>query len=139
MPKVAIATATMLAVGLVGSASSEQRTANNYRFEVVDMEVGLGWDAEVRVRLIHLPDERLVSGAVIYDHRFELLMSVYKVVTSRMVEGATPPLDLSVDEGNGVYRILSALPLQGDWRATLTARVPGEVLPVRGSVALRAR
>lgn len=139
MPKVAIASATMLAMGLVGGASSEQRTANNYRFEVVDMEVGLGWDAEVRVRLIHLPDERLVSGAVIYDHRFELLMSVYKVVTSRMVEGANPPLDLSVDEGNGVYRILSALPLRGNWQATLTARVPGEVLPVRGTVALRAR
>ena len=130
--------AAMLALAVAGCASQSQPTASNYRFEVVDAQVHPSRDAQVRVRLVHLPDNRPVSGAVIYDHRFEMWMTGYKVVTSRMIEGTNPPPILALDEGNGIYRVHAELPMAGEWRATLTARVPGEALPVRSTVAVRA-
>ena len=133
------AAATMLALVVAGCASSSQQTASNYRFEAVDTQVHPSRDAEIRVRLVHLPDNRPVPGAVIYDHRFEMWMSGHKVITSRMVEGRNPPPILAVDEGNGIYRVHAELPMTGDWQATLTARVPGEALPVRDTVAIKAR
>lgn len=136
---IGLAFATMLAQALVGCASPSQQTAANYRFEVIDPQVRPGRDTEMRVRLVHLPENRPVGGATIYEHRFEMLMSGYKVVTSLMVEGANPPPVLAVEEGNGVYRVHAQLPMAGNWQATLMARVPGEALPARGTVTVRAR
>ena len=56
-----------------------------------------------------------------------------------MVEGANPPPVLTADEGGGVYRVHAGLPMQGNWQATLRARVPGEVLPVRGTFPIKVR
>ena len=131
--------ALALALGLAGCALIEQPTASNYQFQPVDSQVRPSRDAEVLVRLVHLPDNRPVTGAVIYDHRFTMMMTGYKVSTSLMVEGDHPPAVLATDEGNGIYRVHSVLPMRGDWRATLTARVPGEPLPVRSTVTIKAR
>lgn len=141
MPRMAIraVAAATLALSVAGCASLFPPIARDYRFEAVDRQVRPSRDAEMRVRLVHLPDNRPVSGAVITEHRFTMLMSHYKMTTTLMVEGADPPPVLAVDEGNGVYRVHAQLPMAGDWRATLTARVPGEALPVRGTAAIRVR
>lgn len=134
----AFAAASAIALGTAGPAVAED-FAKGYRFEAVDPHVQHSRDAEVLVRLVHVVDNKPVTGAVINEHRFEMFMSGTKIVTSLMVEGREPPPILAVAQGNGVYRLHAQLPMAGDWRATLTAHVPGEALPVRDSVTIRAR
>lgn len=126
-----------LAAALAACASAPP--SSDYRFELLDQQVRRSPNAEVRVRLVHLPDNRPVSGAVIYEHRFDMPMSGYKVATSRMVRGPNPPPIATVEEGNGVYRVHADVPMAGEWMMTLVARVPGEVQPVRGRVPMRVR
>lgn len=127
-----------VALGFVGCAANPP-AATGYRFEAVDTQVRPSRDAEVRVRLIRMQNNQPVPGATIYEHRFEMWMSGYKVITSNMVEGRTGPPILAIDEGSGVYRVHAQLPMAGDWQATLVARVPGETLPIRERVSILAR
>lgn len=93
MPRTAIraADAATLASSVAGCASLFPPTARDDRFEAADTQVPPSRDAEMRVRLVHLPDNRPVSGAAITEHRFTMLMSHCKMVTTLMVEGADPP------------------------------------------------
>lgn len=91
------------------------------------------------MRLVHLPDGRPVTGAVITKHKFEMSMPNAKIITTLMVEGAGPPPVATVEEGNGVYLVHSVVPMAGNWTMVLEARVPGEPEPVEGSMLLRVR
>ncbi|PZR08505.1 YtkA-like [Roseomonas rosea] len=135
MPNVVLRTAAVvLAIGVAGCASPGDQAADNYRFELLSSSVRRSPDAEIRVRLVKLPENQPVSGATVYEHRFSMFMSGYKISSSVMTEGANPPPVIAVDEGNGVYRVHAQLPMPGQWSATLSARVPGETLPVRSTV-----
>ncbi|WP_424138435.1 FixH family protein [Roseomonas chloroacetimidivorans] len=123
-----------IAIVAAGCASPTEKTADNYRFEVLDSQVRRGPDAQLRVRLVKLPEGQPVSGATVYEHRFDMFMSGYKISSWTMTEGSNPPPVIAVDEGNGVYRVHAQLPMAGAWTATLAARVPGETLPVRSTV-----
>ena len=132
--------ALSLSVLTLSACVSGAETSNlNYRFEALDQQVAPSPNAEIRVRLVRLADNRPVSGAVITDHRFEMWMSTYKVSTSVMVEGRETPGILAREEGQGVYRVHAQLPMAGSWQATLTARVPGESVPVRGRLQIQVR
>lgn len=113
------------------------------------------------MRLLHLPDNRPVSGATIHEHasnmphRADAAAGGYAgaparvapgpgampetVFPSPMAEGPNPPPVPTVEESNGVYRVHAALPMAGDWTLTLVARVPGETEPVRGQFNIRVR
>lgn len=133
-----ISSLAAVALGVVGCATNPP-AATGYRFEALDTQVRPSRDAEVRVRLVRMQTNQPVPGATIYEHRFEMFMSGYKMITSSMVEGETGPPILAVDEGAGVYRVHAQLPMAGDWQATLVARVPGESLPIRERFRIRAR
>ena len=100
MPRIAngaAAAAAILALSVVGCALLFPPTARDYRFEAVDAQVRPSRDAEVRVRLVHVPDNRPVGGAAITEHRFTMLMPHQKMTTTLMVEGADPSPVLAVD------------------------------------------
>lgn len=124
---------------LVAGCATTTAASRNYRFEVLDQQVRPSRDAEVRVRLVHVPDGRPVTGAAITEHRFEMFMPNYKVMTTLMVEGAGPPPVDTVEEGNGIYRVHAVVPMPGRWSMTLVARVPGEPEPIQGRVPLNVR
>lgn len=127
--------AAALAVAVAGCASAFQSSSERYRFELVDSQVRAGGQGtQLRVRLVHLPDNRPVTGAEIYGQRLGMWMSGYKTVTSRMAAAVGP----AEAEGHGVYRMHAELPMSGEWSLSLTARVPGEAQPVRGTVRIRA-
>ena len=148
-----------LAAVLAGCSAAPQ--PSGYRFELLSPHVPPSQNAEVRVRLLHLPDSRPVTGANIYEHasdmahRADTSASGYAgslarvtpglgampptVFPSWMAEGPNPPPVPAVEEGNGVYRVHATLPMAGDWMLTLVARVPGEAEPVRGRFKISVR
>ncbi|MCB4824476.1 FixH family protein [Roseicella aerolata] len=148
-----------LAAALAGCAAAPK--SENYRFELLSQQVPPSQNAEVRVRLLHLPDNRPVSGAVVYEHQSEMMHRPDTqareygssparaspglgapppiVFPARMGEGPNPPPTPAADEGNGVYRVHAVLPMSGVWTLTLVARVPGEAAPVRSELQVRVQ
>src|SRR4051794_35097258 len=98
-----------LLVILLAGCAEMSATSRRYRFEVLDQQVRPSANAEVRVRLVHLPDDRPVTGAVITKHKFEMSMPNAKIITTLMIEGAGPPPVATVEEGNGIYRVRSVV------------------------------
>lgn len=126
--------AAALAVAVAGRASAFQTSSESYRFELVDPQVRASYqNTQLRVRLVHLPDNRPVTGATIYSERLGMWMSGYKTATPRMTAEVGP----AEAEGNGVYRLPAELPMAGEWGLYLTARVPGEAQPVHGTIRVR--
>ena len=158
-PAVQTLCAMALAATLASCAAAPK--SENYRFELLSQQVPPSQNAEVRVRLLHLPDNRPVAGAVVYEHQSEMVhrpdtqaredrSSPVRVAPgiaappaivfpSRMGEGPNPPPVPAVEEGNGVYRVHAVLPMAGAWTLTLVARVPGEAAPVRSELPVRVQ
>lgn len=127
-------------IALAGCTGTEEPVASRaFRFELVEPSVRVGRDTTLRVRLLRLADNQPVRGAVFTAHRFEMWMSNFKVATSLMVEGRAPIAAIATEEAPGVYLIHAVVPMAGSWEAWLTAQVPGEAAPVRGSVRFVAR
>lgn len=119
---------------VAGCANAFQTSSESYRFEPVGSPVRTQQgDTQLRVRLVHLPDNRSVTDAEILDQQLGMWMSGYKAATFMM----TAPVGPAEPEGNGIYRLHARLPMAGEWRLTLTARVPNEASPVRGTVRIR--
>jgi ABC-type uncharacterized transport system auxiliary subunit len=68
--------AAALAAVVAGCASAFQTSSENYRFELVDPQVRASHreTTELRLRLVHLPDNRPVVGAVIDNQRLGMWM-----------------------------------------------------------------
>lgn len=126
--------ATTLVLALSGCAATPQRASGDYRFEALPSAVRASRDAEISVRLVRNSDGSPVRGAVITEHRFEMMMGGYKVVSYNMIEGRGGPAVLAVEEPAGVYRVHAQLPMAGTWQATLTAQIPGSTETFRGTV-----
>lgn len=151
--------AMVLAAALAGCTATPK--SGGYRFELLSHQVPASRNAEVRVRLLHLPDGRPVIGATVYEHRSEMPHRAdmpadgygaspariapglgampATVLPSWMGEGPSPPPVPAIDEGNGIYRVHAVLPMAGAWTLTLVARVPGEAEPVRGEFTVGVR
>lgn len=158
-PAVRALCAVALAAALAGCTSTPE--PRGYRFELLSHQVPASQNAEVRVRLMHLPDNRPVTGATIYEHRSDMPHRAdastggygaplprlapglgampATVLPSWMGEGPNPPPVPAIDEGNGIYRVHAVLPMAGAWTLTLVARVPGETEPVRGELTVGVR
>lgn len=158
-PVVRMLCSMALATALASCAAAPK--SESYRFELLSQQVSASQNAEVRVRLLHLPDNRPVTGAVVEEHQSEMVHRLDAqareygsspvrvspgigapppiVFPSRMGEGPNPPPVPAVDEGNGVYRVHAVLPMDGVWTLTLVARVPGEAAPVRSELPVRVQ
>ena len=66
-----------LAAALAGCAAAPK--SENYRFELLSQQVPPSQNAEVRVRLLHLPDNRPVSGAVVYEHQSLVVRQIRRI------------------------------------------------------------
>lgn len=102
----------------------------DYRFEAVQPQVKSGDDAQIAVRLVHVPSGKPVENAVIFQTRLDMS----PMGMSDMTAKATP---VKTNEP-GLYTFRAPLGMDGNWAMQLNAKVPGETDTVRGSIKFKA-
>ena len=101
----------------------------DYRFELVQASsAGPGKTTVVKLRLVHIPDGKAVSGAIITQTKFDM-------GPEGMADMSGPAKTTAATEP-GVYQIEIQPSMAGKWALTLSARVQGEPETVRGTVAV---
>ena len=102
--------------------------ARDYAFQPVSVEVKKGEDVTIAVRLIRKVTRKPVVDAVVTPVRIDM---------AGMAEMTSPVTVLPASEP-GVYAFKTNLSMEGRWRFSVTAKVPGERDAVVGRVVLKA-
>ena len=102
----------------------------DYRFEAVPPQVKAGNNAQITVRLIHVPTGKPVTNAVIFQTRLDMSPMGMKDMTAKAIP-------VKVEEP-GLYKFQAPLDMAGDWALQLSAKVPGENDTIQGSVKITA-
>lgn len=120
-------TARAVALGLAASAISLPAFANpqDYRFELAGKPQVAHGKNIVRVRLVHLPDNKPVADAVIFESRADM--------GPAGMETMTAPIKALPAQG-GTYSFEVEPGMTGKWALRLAAKVQGEPGTVRGTV-----
>ena len=125
----------------VGAASSLDRTpgqpdlpqacehCNDYVFKPVKTEIKSSNVATIAVRLLHKPNERPVTDAVIVQTRIVMAHDGGAEMSTAFVPLANPE--------PGVYVFMAPLTMAGRWFLSIAAKVPGEPEPVVGKITFR--
>ena len=118
-----VASIALLPTALIPLQASA--AAQDYRFELAGPPVK---STLVKVRLLHLPDGKPISGAIIIQTKFDM-------GPDGMAEMGAPAKPAPTSEP-GVYQIDTEPSMAGNWALTLAAKVQGEPQTVRGSVTI---
>jgi len=103
--------------------------AEDYAFEPVKTALTKGDDVALAVRLVHKPDGKFVSNAVIIRTRLDMAPEgMAEMATSVTAMRATEP---------GTYAFKADLSMEGRWLFSLAAKVQGEPETVVGKVMLK--
>jgi hypothetical protein len=115
-------------VAHVASPSASWAAGKDYRFEVAGQPVKSGKDTVVKVKLVHAPDNKPITGAIILPPKADM-------GPEGMAEMTTPVKVLQATEP-GVYQVSLEPGMAGKWALTLSAKVQGEPETVRGTVTV---
>ena len=119
----------LIAVGMMGSATLARADIKDYEFQLIDQTVKKG-DAMISVRLIHKPDGKPVSDAVIFAKRLDMAPDGMETMkTSIEAMQSTEP---------GVYKFKAAITMEGGWQLSLGAKVQGETGTVESKLVIKA-
>ena len=120
------------AVLLFAASGGASAAANGYRFEVIGKPVAKSGINTVLLRLVHLPDRKPVSGAVIFQTRADMGPEQMAAMAAPVkAVPATQPGVYAFEIQNG-----SVWKKPGKWALTLAAKVQSEPDTVRGTVNL---
>ena len=119
----ALATFSVLATPVQALAA-----AQDYRFEAAGPPAKSGKATIVKIRLVHLPDGKPVSGAVIFQTRFDM-------APEGMASMTAPAKVVRTSEAN-LYQLELEPPMGGNWALSLSAKVQGETETVNGTVPI---
>ena len=103
---------------------------DDYRFELVRAQPAGPGKTAVTVRLTHVPDNKPVAGAVLFETKTDM-------GPSGMADMAGKVSPLPADKP-GFYRFQIETGMAGKWQLALGAKVHGEAGTVRGSVTFDA-
>jgi hypothetical protein len=103
---------------------------DDYRFELVQAQPAGPGKTAVTVRLTHVPDNKPVAGAVLFETKTDM-------GPSGMADMAGKVSPLPADKP-GLYRFQIETGMAGKWQLALGAKVQGEAGTVRGSVTFDA-
>jgi len=103
---------------------------DDYRFELVRAQPAGPGKTAVTVRLTHVPDNKPVAGAVLFETKTDM-------GPSGMADMAGKVSPLPADKP-GLYRFQIETGMAGKWQLALGAKVQGEAGTVRGSVTFDA-
>jgi hypothetical protein len=105
-------------------------TPNDYRFELVQAQPAGPGKTNVTVRLVHVPDNKPVAGAVLFESKSDMGPAGMPEMPGKVT---TLPADKS-----GPYRFQIETGMAGKWALNLAAKVQGEAETVRGTVTFDA-
>jgi hypothetical protein len=100
----------------------------DYRFEFDGQPVRAGNAATFKIRLVHVPDGKPVTGAIIIQTKFDM-------GPDGMADMGAPAKAAPTAEP-GVYVVETQPSMGGKWALTLAAKVQGETETVRGTVVV---
>lgn len=118
---------TAVMAGLSGRALADPK---DYRFEAVDTQVAVSPTSAVAVRLVHLPDGKPVTGAIVFQPKMEMPMGNLAPMPTKVTPGAP--------DGKGVYPFTADITMAGPWNLTVSAKVQGETATISGTVPFTA-
>jgi hypothetical protein len=98
----------------------------DYRFELVQAQPAGPGKTAVTVRLVHVPDNKPVAGAVLFESKTDMGPGGMAEMT-----GKVTPLP---SDQPGIYRFQIETGMAGKWALNLGAKVRGEAGTVRGTV-----
>ena len=104
---------------------------NDYRFELVQAQPAGAGKTTVTVRLVHVPDNKPVANAVLFESKTDMGPGGMAEMT-----GKVSPLP---SDQPGIYRFQIETGMAGKWALNLGAKVQGEAGTVRGLVAYEAK
>jgi hypothetical protein len=102
--------------------------AQDYRFEAAGPPAKSGKATIVKIRLVHVPDGKPVSGAVIFQTRFDMGPDGMATMTA-------PAKVVRANETN-LYQLELEPAMGGNWALSLSAKVQGETETVNGTVPI---
>ncbi|RNJ51468.1 FixH family protein [Methylocystis hirsuta] len=129
MPKkhMQLARGALLAL-LLFDAGQARAAIDDYTFELVQSALKRG-QGVIDVRLIHKPDGKLVSDAVIFAIRLDMAPDGMEAMTSAIESTrASQP---------GLYRFKVDLTDEGRWRVSLAAKLQGEIGTLQNRLVFR--
>jgi hypothetical protein len=119
-------TVLALTIAIVSTALSAQAAPADYRFELVDKPMPSAGKVLVQVRLLHLPDNKPVTDAVIFETTADM--------GPAGMESMTAPAALVPASAPGVYGLSVEPGMTGSWAIHLSAKVQGDTETVRGTI-----
>jgi hypothetical protein len=123
--RLASGVAIIVALGL----ESANADVADYEFRLVKDQVKKG-ETVVDVRLVHKPDDRAVTDAIIFASRLDMAPDDMEQMTSSIEPMKSPE--------PGLYRFKVDLTDEGRWRISLAAKIQGESETLRGRLILKA-
>jgi len=124
----------VIGVYLVASVSvaiiSARAAPADYRFELVQAQPAGPGKTTVTVSLVHVPDNKPVAGAVLFESKTDMGPDGMAEMT-----GKVTPLP---SDKPGIYRFAIETGMAGNWALNLGAKVQGEAGTVRGTVTFTA-
>ena len=118
----------LIGIAITGSATLARADIKE-EFQLVDKTVKKG-DAIISVRLVHKPDGKPVSGAVIFAKRLD--MAPEGMDTMKTTIEPMPSME------PGVYKFKAAVTMEGGWQLSLGAKVQGETGTIESKLVLKA-
>jgi hypothetical protein len=112
-------------------ATPARAAGKDYRFDVVQAQPAGKYLTDVTVKLTHIPDEKPVPGAVIFQTKVDMGPSGMGEMTGNVTPRTPDPA--------GLYHFRTETGMAGTWALTLTAKVQGEADTVRGTVIFDAK
>jgi hypothetical protein len=122
--------AAFLASLLLTAVHYPAAAPNDYRFDLVQAQPAGAGKTNVTVRLVHVPDNKPVAGAVLFESKSDMGPAGMAEMAGKV---STLPADKS-----GLYRFQIETGMAGKWALNLAAKVQGEAETVRGTVTFDA-
>jgi hypothetical protein len=119
----------LLIMGLLSAQTTALADIRDYEFKLVREQVKKG-RAIVDIRLIHKPDDRVVSDAIVFAVRLDMAPDDMEQMTSAIEPMKSPE--------PGLYRFKVDLTDEGRWRISLAAKVQGEAETLQSRLVLKA-
>jgi predicted metal-binding membrane protein len=116
---------------LLATSTLTLATPDEYHFEVVDAPTGVPGTTMVAVRLVHASDNKVVDGATISEARTDMGPAGMAEMSGKVTPAAS--------DHPGPFRFSIQTGMSGKWELVLTAKVPGETVPVTGKVIYDAK
>lgn len=122
-------TRAVIGASLLATAAPVRAAPADYRFEVVQVQPAGPGTSDVTLRLVHVPDSKPVTDAVIFQSTADMGPDGMPTMTAPVttLPGATP----------GLYSFHIEQGAAGNWALQLAAKVQGEAETVRATLPVK--